>query len=161
MDIDDKVRELATWYRKQMQQGTRNDGAKFWSFKEHSGDDGARCSSLSQAAHDNCAMLPDDWRYQFLWESLGSIEDADDLDEIEVEADIYTAELTDWLGSRNDRSGYCDDAQRDGLVSEDSSMFDRMSIGQYLEKREVLDAVLAHLREEAEEQEAEAEEARA
>ena len=159
---DDKIRSLATWYRKQMIQAKRTDeGAAFWRFKNDDKPTEDRCRALAFAAHNDGDIMPDDWRYQFMWEVLSAIEDASDLDEIEIEADIYTAELTDWLGSRNDRSGYCDEAQREGILSESASMSDRMSIGQYMEKREVLEAVLAHLREEAETSEDEEQEASA
>ena len=147
MEIDEKAIELAGWYLKQMEHSKRDNGAEFWKFREHSGPDGERCSALAHAAHGS--MMPDDHRYEFIREALCVIEDASALDEIETEADIYTADLTAWLASRNDRMGFCDDAVSEGLCAEDADMTTRLQLGQYMEKREVLDAVREHLREEA------------
>jgi hypothetical protein len=163
--VDARVKKLAAWYSSRLVQDKRTNGREFYKF-EGQGDadqkkaEEERCRALSLAGHNDGDMLPDDWRYDFVREALGAIEDASDFDDIEVEADIYNSELTDWLGSHGHRPGYCDEAVEEGLVSEDASMIDRIQMGQYMEKREVLAAVLLHLREEAEEQVEAEEEAR-
>lgn len=154
---EDKIKKLATWYRERMTQAKRNDDREFWKFKDLPKHEQDHCRKLAFAVHSGGDRLPDDHRYAFLYEALSAIEDADDLDDVTIEADTYTRELTEWLGSGNDRSGYCDEAQREGMISEDASMVDRMSMGQYMEKREVLGEVLAHLNHEAEEDEDEEE----
>jgi hypothetical protein len=159
MDIDNRVKELATWYRERLHQDTRTNGDKFYKFCKFVSSDATvddrlpkdedeRCTSLARTAHGD--MLPDDWKYEFIREVLGAIEDAGDLDEIELEADIYNHDLCRWLGSHGERSGYCDEAQHEGYVSEDSDMITRIQMGQYAEKREVLGLVLQYLRDEAE-----------
>jgi hypothetical protein len=56
-------------------------------------------------------MMPDDWRYEFIQDSLSAIEDGADEDGIELDALYpYTADRLDWLASHLDRPGYCDEA---------------------------------------------------
>lgn len=150
--------------------GKRDDGEVFYKFESsEEGDvkryEEERCRALALAAHGDGNMLPDDWRYSFIGEALSAIEEAGDgrhaFDEIELEADIYTSELTGWLHSRNSRTGYCDEAVSEGYISETSEMSDRLMAGQLMEKREVLAQVLDHLRTEAEEEDTEEEERRA
>lgn len=90
------------------------------------------------------AMLPDDYRYEFSREALQAIADADEGDDTDdladdLEADIYTADLTAWLSSHGHRPGYCDDAA-DGMGN--LSTVERMQLGQLAERREVF-AVIA------------------
>lgn len=161
-DIDDRIRNLAQWYYDRLHQDTRPNGDKFYKFCKSVSPDGTgdeslpedeekRCRELAHAAHGD--MLPDDWKYEFINEALGAIADASDLDEIDLEADIYNSDLCRWLGSHGERTGWCDEAVGEGLVSEDADMITRIQGGQYMEKREVLGLVLQHLREEAEAEE--------
>lgn len=139
------IQTLAKWYRQQMETRKRANGDDFWCFKDTADD---RCGALAGAAHDNYSISPDDWRYAFIHEALCALEDAEDPDDIHLDPDVYTSELTAWLDSRASRADYCDQAVTDGLLSESATMFDRLSMGQYLEKTEVLYAVRAHLEEE-------------
>jgi hypothetical protein len=159
MDTDDRIRKLANWYYSRMKWDERSNGNKFVKFE--CGDDKPaeeRCRALALDAHSD--MLPDDWRYGFICEALSAICDASNLDEIELEADIYNHELTEWVGSHGHRPSYCDDAVSEGLC-DGSDMINTLQCGQYMEKREVLGAVLAYLRNEAEEEEQAEEEAEA
>jgi hypothetical protein len=78
-------------------------------------------------------------------EALSDLEEADDPDEIETATDIYTHDLTAWLHSRVDRATYCDMAQEEGPVSGDATVWQRLTAGQYMEKREVLDSLIGFL----------------
>lgn len=169
MEIEDRIKKLAQWYYDRLHQDKRDNGDRFYKFCKSVSADGKeeeslpkdeeeRCRELAFAAH--AGMLPDDWKYEFVNESLGAIADASDLDEIELEADIYNADLLRWLGSHLERPGYCDEAVSDGLVEDKADTMTRIQCGQYLEKREVCALVLQHLRDEAEaEEEREEEEA--
>lgn len=142
------LRELASWYESRLTTGKRHDGATFYKFKDESKEDEARCRALALAAHSDGSMLPDDWRYEFIAYALSALSETNDPDDIDIEADVYTSELTAWLHSRNDRTAYCDEAVSEGLISEGSDMFARLTAGQYLEKREVLAQVRAYLESE-------------
>ncbi len=162
MDIDDRVRKLAQWYYDRLHQDTRQNGDKFWKFCAKVSSDGKesdslpkdeeeRCRALAFAAHKR--MMPDDWKYEFIDEALSTITEASDLDDIDIEADVYTSDLTRWLGSHLERLGYCDEVVEEGLCASDADMSTRLQMGQWQEKREVLGLVLQHLREEAEDEE--------
>jgi hypothetical protein len=155
MDTYDRIVNLARWYASRITWDTRTNGNKFCKFECGDNEPAAKaCQRLALAAHGDGEMLPDDWRYAFINEALNAIADSSgNFEELEMEADIYNHELTEWLGSHGQRPSYCDEAVRDGLVSADADMIARISAGQYLEKHEVLDAVLAYLREEAEAEE--------
>ncbi len=143
------IKTLAAWYNKQAKQDKRDDGSKFYKFVCANEVDEERCRALAFAAHGDGDMLPDDWRYEFIVEALSALSETDDPDEIELEADVYTSDLTRWLNSRNSRLGYCDEAVREGLVSESADMSARLTGGQYMEKREVLALVREYLEDEA------------
>jgi hypothetical protein len=62
-------------------------------------------------------MLPDDWRYKMIHDSLialGEVEEGYDVMEaLDSHIPIYTHELMAWMGSRNDRYSYVDQAIED------------------------------------------------
>lgn len=110
---------------------------------------------MVEAAHDDCRILPDDFRYQFIVESLDAImdcENEDDAEQSATEPDIYTHDLNRWLCESYDGHGYCDEAVTEGMVPETAPMFERLAAGQYLERREVFGAVLGYLQQRAEEE---------
>lgn len=97
-------------------------------------------------------MLPDDQRYAMIRSAVEAIAEADndsDLEDIgmELDADIYTHDLTAWLHSRVDRYAYVD------IAIEERGPFDSiigaLQAGQYEEKREVFALVLRALSERA------------
>lgn len=47
--------------------------------------------------------MPDDWRYQFIVDSLDALSEESDPDDIQPGGDIYTHDLTGWIHSRVDR----------------------------------------------------------
>lgn len=93
-------------------------------------------------AHDG--MLPDDWRYRFIFQSLADIESGD-LDGEGLAPSCYTCELTDWLAAGTPRLAYCDAARREyGL---ECNMFGLLQAGQMYELREVFSLVRQFLEE--------------
>lgn len=131
---------------------TGSDSSQFVTLKD---DAPVWVQPIVQTAHGD--MLPDDWRYATICEAFGEIHDAGegvDLDDLEHEfadrVDVYTSELLAWLSSNLTRMGYCDDAQAEGLVESDAGISQRITIGQYMERREVFGLVLQALREHAE-----------
>lgn len=155
------VRSLAEEARDCFETAKRDSGETFERIQDGSPE---WVSDLTREAHGG--MFPDDWRYECIRAALGAIVDAGDdadLDETGHEfadsfVDVYTNRLTGWLSSNVHRPGYCDEAaeeyggEPDGIVS-------RIQLGQYAEAREVYGIVLGELRERAEEQDDEDEDA--
>jgi hypothetical protein len=64
--------------------------------------------------HAHGGMLPDDWRYEFIRDALGALEDGADEDRLDLDGLYpYGADRLGWLASHLDRPGYCDEAARD------------------------------------------------
>jgi hypothetical protein len=143
-----KLQALATEVLTYFETATRtSNGAEY-----HRTKDGAPqwVKDMCWAAHESGGMMPDDWRYGFIVEALGALEDNEDPDEIAMEADIYTSELTDWLGSRADRYAFCDEAMEEfGMEWKDleNGTWTLLALGQRREKDEVLAAVRGFLEE--------------
>jgi len=175
MEIEDRIQKLATWYAARMKQDERTNGDKYYHFVGQGDEDRevgmprseegekqkkaeeTSCRNLAMSCHNDGSMLPDDWRYEFLHDALNLIADASDIDDIQVEADVYTHDLLRWSASRNDRTAYCDEAVSEGLCPEGADMDARITAGQYMERSEVLQQVLSFLRGEAESEEEEEE----
>jgi len=117
-------------------------------------------------------MSLDDWRYEqtpaILEQIRDTITDAGETDYLN--ADVYTHELTAWLGSRNDRMGYVDeiiDEWRAVLrgahkgaswprtfeqtLAEFPSTFELIASGQAAELREMHDSIFSYLSDLADE----------
>lgn len=90
-------------------------------------------------------MLPDNYKYQFIVDSLELIAESKDIEDIRLESDVHTSELLKWLSSHLMRLSYCDDAKETyGL--EGHALVNVISAGQEYEKNEVLQIVLDHLK---------------
>lgn len=102
-------------------------------------------TDVVHAAHGD--MLPDDWRYRMISDAVSAIAETGDdasMDDLVEAADngvsIYTHQLTDWLGSRADRIGYCDAAMEE--MGGCSDITKAMQMGQYREREEVFSLTL-------------------
>lgn len=128
--------------------GTRDDGSEYWHRKDDAADDWLQ--ELCYSAHGD--MLPDDWKYEFIAQSLSALADHEDEDSARdraTEADIYTGERLRWLASNLTRAGYCDDAAEEWGAQSDIVQF--IGLGQAAEKTEVFYSVLRSLRDRLEE----------
>lgn len=139
------VRELASKYLRYFVQKKR-DKESFWTIKETAPEE---LMDLVRTAHGD--FLPDDWRYEFIRDSLIAISEADDLEDIVAEPDVYTSELLDWLSSDIRRPGYVDTATSEFGTPEPFDTTKAIALGQMYEKEEVLHLVLSELEELAEE----------
>jgi hypothetical protein len=92
-------------------------------------------------------MMPDDWRYEFLQDTLSALEDGADEDRLDLDAlSPYTADRLDWPSSHLDRPGYCDEAADDaGLSPGDILAFVGCGMGREL--REAFGLVRSKLEE--------------
>jgi hypothetical protein len=136
------VTEIAEKARSFFTLQTRKDGSKFWSAP----DKPEWVQSMCRDAHNG--MFPDDYKYEYIVDALDYLSDpSNDPDEYNPDADVYTKDLTDWLGSHADRPGYVDQAREDGLIVADTDTVTQLAIGQIEERREVFGEVLAYLQE--------------
>lgn len=118
----------------------RLDGTEFVKLQDGSPE---WMKDLCRAAHGE--MFPDDFRYAMIEEMASKIADSNedaDMDDVrcEIEADIYTSDLTAWLASRTDRYGYVDEAVEE-MGWPDSGLTQALQMGQVREKEEVFEAV--------------------
>lgn len=117
------IQELATEARKHFETATRSNGETFWKRKDSAPD---WVGDLCMHAHEG--MLPDDYRYEFIVDSLDLIKDEEDFED--QQPAHATADLTAWLASSNSRLEYCDNA-------ESGTMFERLQFGHHSEYEQV------------------------
>lgn len=114
-------------------------------FSTYTWDDQApeELKDLVREAHGD--MLPEDYRFNYIVESLEKI--AEDYDEESIEADIYDSDLSGWFASHSHRIGYCDQFVEDfGLPeAKNFKIINIVAGGQYMEKTEVYRSVLNSL----------------
>ena len=140
-NVNELAREALEWF----ETGTRDSGEKFVKTKDGRPE---WLTDLIFTAHGD--MMPDDHRYKFIEEALDLIANQDvDLDRPEIEADIYTSDLTAWLNSRNDRVYYLTKALEEYEIKDG---FQALQAAQIIEKEEVYWSVLESLRELCEEE---------
>jgi hypothetical protein len=136
--VNELAKEALGWFITD----TRDNGEKFVKTKEGRPD---WLKNLIFTAHGG--MMPDDYRYKFIENSLQYISDQDEdvgLDCPEIEADIYTSDLTKWLHSRNDRVCYLTEALETFGIKDG---FAALQLAQLREREEVYHSVLSSLRE--------------
>jgi hypothetical protein len=135
------IQKLAKEYLNYFDQKEGKNGLSTYTWKDEAPQE---LRELIQKAHGN--MLPNDYRYNFVVESLEAIaEDRED----SIEADIYNRDLLNWLSSHLDRSAYCDQYVEEygGIDTKNFNIINVISGGQYLEKLEVYHSVLHSLEE--------------
>ena len=158
------IQELATIAAANFESGHRDpqpdSGSDFRRFKRD--DKGAHvlpwAEELSLAAHDDGDIWPDDHRYQMIEGALNAIAefDGDDIDDGDTAHDfadsavsVYTNARFLWLASHSNRAEYCEEARREGFITEDSTMENRIGAGWYGEALEVFSQVLRFLETQA------------
>lgn len=123
----------------------RDDGTEFVALK-----DGVPEWALDfvREAHGT-EWMPDDYRYETIREALWALADMDegqDVDELATEfaddTNPYNYDLLKWLASNLRRASYADEAQDEGLCSPDMDLYQRIALGQYMERREIFQNVL-------------------
>lgn len=94
-------------------------------------------------------FLPDDWRYNCIWNALGHIHDADGEEDsaefCDGEVDVYNGARFAWLASNIQRQFYVDDAVAN--FGQPESITDAIGYGQYEEAGEVYSLVYRALEE--------------
>lgn len=145
VSIQDRAKEAASWFETAQRAAVKDgqatgelyvrvkDGAPEW------------VTELVRAAHygvPDMLMLPDDFRYQVIREAVDALAEDEDTDEHDFAdgVDVYTSDLTAWLGSHSLRPGYCDEWKDDHGANEDG-IVSLIQGGQYMERREVFGLV--------------------
>lgn len=102
-------------------------------------------TTVCRLAHDDGAMLPDDWRYVFIETAIDALAEHEDTEEAlgRLEPDIYTSDLTAWLHSRDSRVYYLGDALSEYGSFRDG--FQLLAAAQMIEKEEVFRQVVSAL----------------
>jgi hypothetical protein len=109
---ESKVRDLAEQLAKALVQDTRTDGEKFYKLADGSPE---WMTEVIHAVHGE--KMPDDTTYEFISRCADAIADGSDdpQDAIsEIEPDVYTHDLTEWLHRRADHVYYLTEALEDG-----------------------------------------------
>lgn len=103
---------------------------------------------VCRKAHDDAAILPDDWRYHFIEKTVGAIADRDDIDMARegLEPDVYTSDLTEWLNSANRRVYYLGEVMEEFGPFKDG--FQLLAAAQLRELEETFDQTVAALKDE-------------
>lgn len=86
-------------------------------------------------------MLPDDWTYETIKDAADAI--AEDGEDAELEADIYTHSLLTWLRDYPGAVGYVDDAAEQ--FGEVAGIIEQIQRGQYVAQAEIVAAVISQL----------------
>lgn len=134
------VQTLAAECATYLQTKTREDGTTFVTSTQDAPD---WFIELVRTAHDD--MLPDDHRYQMIEDAILAMADSDEPGDTlyEVEAPVYTSDLTAWLNSANSRVYYLTEALTEYGDIKDG--FQLLSLAWLAEFREVAQSVLSSL----------------
>ena len=151
------LREAASESRRHFELSERADGSRYWAVSAKTVPEFASwLKNLAFAAHDSGEWLPDDTRYEYMVEALDILEDVEENDSAEDEyserldsdVDVYTSELTTWLGSHGKRVAYLDEVLDPNSVwAKPETGSELLHHAQYLERYEVFEAVRAFLAE--------------
>ena len=104
-------------------------------------------------------MLPDDYRYDFICSILGGILDYDinysntlyeamqdySHELIDGLVPVYNNDRLKWLSSNLLRASYIDDAQIEGLISNECQTFERIGTGIFYEIQELYNNIISAL----------------
>jgi hypothetical protein len=135
-----RIQDKAAIFRSHLVRKHRENGDSFISAKD---DAPEWVSDVCRDCHGD--FLPDDWRYSFITDAADLLAECSDPESIDIEPDVYTSKLTDWLASSVRRVAYCDDYLSEFGAATDNHTISLISGGQYLERREVLDSLIAAL----------------
>ena len=156
------IRELAEQLSEALVTDTRNDGTKF--IKRKDGSPQWMQDVIFKAHQDK---LPDDHTYEAIDRILSHILDCtdktatrDDMQEAlyEIEADVYTSDLTEWLHSDCSNVYYLDEVMKEGSPEDG---FQLLAMAQHRWLEEIGNVLVDALDQLATEEETETEEATA
>jgi hypothetical protein len=139
------LQQLATEYAKLLTTKTRtnnSDAQKTFICLVDDVTDNHPIRGLIRVIHSD--MLPDDYIYQYISESLDLLADYTDPNDVKIESDIYNYDLLCWVKSHAERICRCDEV----LNNDDMRPLHFMDIiraAQWEERNEVFHYVRHHL----------------
>lgn len=150
--------ETARLFANAFDRRTRDNGDTFLALK-----DGAPDWMRDALYNAHGGMLPDDHCYRMADEAADAIAetleyDADaNLDDwrhecVDAMVSVYHSDRFAWLASNLARAEYCDEARREGMVSDDASISDRIAAGWYREAESIFEAIRAAIEENADDE---------
>jgi hypothetical protein len=145
------IQTLAQEVYDSFEQDKRSDGEEFWKLR-----DGRPqwMQDLMRECHGD--MMPDDFRYAMIRDVMAEMSEADDLDDLMFEPDVYTSNLTAWLASHLGRVAYVNEALEQYGEQGAMKYIDQViGMGQVMELEEIAGAARRFLEariEEAEEE---------
>lgn len=149
------IQELAEYANSFFEQKTRSGGDeddRFYAMKNYRP---TWVREMAFAAHGD--MTPDDYKYQYIVDTLDALSEGVNPDEPNFEPDPYNTNRTKWLASNLNRAYYVNDAVIE-YGSEGTDILDDIGLGQIYEKRQVWEIVLNALQVQLDAIEAEEEE---
>ncbi|HBF13408.1 MAG TPA: hypothetical protein DDW49_08515 [Deltaproteobacteria bacterium] len=132
--IASKADQFSQYFKTIVREGNKHE---VYVLKDNAPDE---LVDLIHKAHGD--FMPDDFRYETILDALYAFAGCDnaDIDDVRLEADIYTHDLLQWLGSNLNRVGYCDQAQ-DEFGLEKADVLTLITYGQQMEKDEIVSLV--------------------
>lgn len=150
MDIQELASRAASFFevreRPPVRQG--DEPARFYTLKDRFP---IWVRELVHKAHGD--MAPDDFKYETVSDVLDRLADGQDPDECDLEPDVYTHDLLQWLGSNLNRPGYVDESveqfghAESGRGSHGGGIVGDIAQGQWYEKDEIWRLVVEALNE--------------
>lgn len=136
MTIKERAEELSAAFERR----TRDDNKQFVTLRDGSPE---WMKEVCRTAHGG--MFPDDIRYEYIEATADLISETESIEDARdsIESDIYTRDLTAWLGSRAGRYSYCDEAIEEYGWPGDTIKL--LQLGQHAERAEVFDLVVSAL----------------
>lgn len=140
------IQELADHAMKFFEVFTRAPEDSHWKLKDRRP---VWLKDLVMHVHDDGRFLPDDYKYDWTYETLEAIAGGADPEDgaNELEADVYTSDLYEWLRSHMERSGYVDEATGELGHNKEMGIVGDIMMGQVQEKQEVWRRTVAQLEE--------------
>ncbi|MGV2386908.1 MAG UNVERIFIED_CONTAM: hypothetical protein LOD86_16815 [Thermobifida fusca] len=146
MTHEERIRQLAGEARSYFEYRKRHDETGYWTLEEGAPE---WVRKLAFAAHKEGKILPDDFRYLFVVESLEALAEDPDEPESLLESEAYTSQLLAWLDAYPSYRMDIVDAAVDQFGW--NGLFEALEAGQLMEKKEVLALVRAFLEKKLEE----------
>lgn len=125
--------------------GEAEDAKRFWALTNRYP---TWIEAMVRVVHDDSQWLPDDYKYQYIIDTLNNLSEGWDPEEgmYDLEADVYNHDLLEWLGSHNARAEYVDEVVEETGWPKDGGLFVALQYGQQREMQEVWNHVVEALK---------------
>jgi len=128
----------------------RPNGEAFWAVKD---DAPQWVRDLCFKAHDSGEILPDDWRYRFVVESLETLSECEDPYDVYIETYTHSGELLNWFASSLARLQWVQEAVEEMDWEGGFDLLLALQAGQMMEKEHVFNIIRDELSRLVDEQE--------